>query len=221
MTLETSRLPQEPWPAGQRLQAPDAAKSFLETGFADHAAYGPSLRAKLLALAGEPRFSQQYGRHMGGIKLYHRDCGDLPEWDFLNARALAFYRHATQRRDGVIEIAWANVYRSGDYIVPHSHTRADFSLVYCLDAGTPGDSPGSAPEGVNGRFCFADPRLDLCCQAEAGRLSNSIGPLLAPGSMLLFPSHLVHFVHPYEGSQPRITLSWNLTRTPLPRSPLP
>ncbi|MEO1192724.1 MAG: putative 2OG-Fe(II) oxygenase [Pseudomonadota bacterium] len=197
-----------PWPAGQPLQAPDAAKSFLETQFADHAAYGPALAQALCQLAAEPRFAGQYGRHMGGVKLYHRDCPSLPGWDFLNARALAFYRYATQRQDGVIELAWANLYKAGDYIVPHSHTRADFSLVYCLD-------PGETGEGLSGRFCFADPRLALCCQAEQGRLSNSIGPVMTAGSMLLFPSHLVHFVHPYDGARTRITLSWNLTRQPL------
>ena len=201
----------EPWPAGQRLQAPDSDNSFLETRFADHDRFAGALTERLLSLAAEPGFRSQYGRHLGGTKLYHHDCPEVPAWDFLNSRALAYYRHATRRQDGAIEIAWANIYRGGDYIVPHSHTRADFSLVYCLD---PGDAGPDA--GVNGRFCFADPRLALCCQAEEGRLTNSIGPLLEPGSMLLFPSDLVHFVHPYEGSRPRITLSWNLTRQPLP-----
>ncbi len=196
----------EPWPQGQRLQAPDAANSFLETRFEDHALYAGVLVERLLSLASEPGFRQQYGRHLGGTKLYHQDCSQVPGWDFLNARALAFYRFATKRQDGAIALAWANIYRTGDYIVPHSHTQADFSLVYCLD-------PGNADDGdsVSGRFCFADPRLALCCQVEEGRLSNSIGPAVQAGSMLLFPSHLVHFVHPYSGERPRITLSWNLT----------
>ncbi len=195
----------QPWPEGQRIVTPDHARSYLLAHFDDHAAYAPPLIALLSDLAGRPPWREQYGRHLGGTKLYHP-----AEWPggagaFLNARALAFYRRATGRSDGFIQLAWANLYRAGDYIVPHSHTEADVSLVCLLD---PGEVSEAQPN--SGRFCIADPRLALCCQAEAGRLSNSIAPNLRPGSLLLFAAETVHYVHPYEGSRPRITLSWNI-----------
>lgn len=200
-----------PWPAGQRLSAPDAAKSYLVTRFEDHGLYAPALAERLVALAASEPFRQQYGRHLGGTKLYDPESWDAGLGRFLNARALAFHRAATRREDGVIEAAWANVYRAGDYIVPHSHTRAAMSLVLMLD---PGDVDPAEP--TSGRFCFAEPRWALCCQIEPGRLSNTIAPTLHPGSMLIFPAEAVHFVHPYLGQRPRITLSWNITHGALP-----
>jgi hypothetical protein len=195
----------EPFPAGQRVFAPDAGKSYLATRFRDHLRYAPALIAYLLELARQPPHREHYGRHLGGTKLYDPGSWAEPAGAFLDARALAFYRRATGREGGRIAQGWANVYSAGDYIVPHSHTEADFSLVYVLDAGDE-----DAAEPTSGRFCFADPRWALCCQVEPGRLSNTIAPPMHAGSMILFPAEAVHFVHPYLGQRPRLTLSWNL-----------
>jgi hypothetical protein len=46
-------------------------------------------------------------------------------------------------------------------------------------------------------------------------------PGMAAGTMLIFPSQLVHTVNLYEGKRPRITLSWNINKNVLPGSPLP
>jgi hypothetical protein len=38
--------------------------------------------------------------------------------------------------------------------------------------------------------------------------------------MIIFPSTVVHFATPYRGeTRPRITLSWNLNKTPLASRP--
>lgn len=205
MTETPDLLPLEPFPAGQKLFAPDPAKSYMATRFADHARYAPALIACLLELKSRPPYSEQYGRHLGGTKLYDPASWSDPAGAFLDARALAFYRRVTSRPGGRIQQGWANVYKAGDYIVPHSHTEADMSVVYMLD---PGDEETDEP--TSGRFCFADPRWALCCQVEPGRLSNTIAPPMHAGSMLIFPSEAVHFVHPYLGQRPRITLSWNI-----------
>jgi hypothetical protein len=195
----------DPFPAEQRIFAPDDAKSYLATRFADHDRYAPALVGHLLGLAAEPRHRQQYGRHLGGTKLYDPGSWSDPGGPFLDRRALAFYRRASGREGGRIQRGWANVYTAGDYIVPHSHTEADMSVVYMLD---PGEETPAEP--TSGRFCFADPRWALCCQVEPGRLSNTIAPPLQAGAMLIFPAEAVHFVHPYLGRRPRITLSWNI-----------
>ena len=37
-----------------------------------------------------------------------------------------------------------------------------------------------------------------------------------PGLMVLFPSHLVDSVNPYQGGRPRISISFNLMKDPYP-----
>ena len=205
MTETTGSPTLEPFPDGQRIFAPDPAKSYLATRFADHARYAPALIVYLLALAELPEHRAQYGRHLGGTKLYDPGSWTEPAGRFLDQRALAFYRRASGREGGRIVRGWANVYTAGDYIVPHSHTEADMSVVYMLD---PGEEDAAEP--TSGRFCFADPRWALCCQVEPGRLSNTIAPPMQAGAMLIFPAEAVHFVHPYLGRRPRLTLSWNI-----------
>lgn len=194
-----------PWPEGQRVVAPDAERSYLVTHFDDHAAYAPELVLLLTDMAGRSPWREQYGRHLGGTKLYHPESWHSRWGGFLNERALAFYRRVSGREDGYVQLAWANLYRAGDWIVPHSHTEADISLVYLLDAG---DEVGE--NSTSGRFCVADPRLPLCCRVEPTRLTNSIAPKLRPGSLVLFAAETVHYVHPYEGQRPRLTISWNI-----------
>ena len=90
---------------------------------------------------------------------------------------------------------------------PTQHGRG----VYYVDAGDPpeGDKP-------SGSFTFLTPNL-----AEANTFftkvvpqSTSIRP--TSGLMLLFPSYLQHFVHPYDGDRPRVSISFNATKQPWP-----
>jgi hypothetical protein len=88
--------------------------------------------------------------------------------------------------------------------MPHSHCRSIASVLYVLD---PGDQDPT--DYTSGKFCFADPRIRVCCQNEPGRMTDLLSPALREGSMLLFPSEWVHLVTPYAGTRPRITMSWN------------
>ena len=203
------------WPEGQRLMSRDGQGTIFRTQFEDTAAYHATLIEYVLARAAEPETAAQYGRSMGGTKIYHLEGWGLPEARLVNARAMAMARQALGIPGAAIDIGWGNVYRRGDYIVPHSHTRAAASLVYCLDEGE------ADPEDDNaGRFSFVDPRYPACCQIEPGRMTNPLSPEMRAGTLLLFPGELVHFVNPYGGERPRITLSWNLNPEPLEGSPL-
>ena len=165
--------------------------------------------------------------HSLGVRLAVDDFGTghsslsyLKSWEdeevrLINARALAFYREAVGSDQAVIDIAWANIYGKGDYIMPHSHTRAAASLVYCVDQGDPDELD---PNG--GLLCFVDPRFPDCCQIEPHHMTNPLKPTLVPGAMLLFPGQMVHFVTPYGGGRPRITLAWNINQQAIPGSPL-
>jgi hypothetical protein len=67
---------------------------------------------------------------------------------------------------------------------------------------------------------FVDPRVDACCGIRPGSVTTPQLPLMAPGTMILFPSPFVHCVNPYRGRRPRITLAWNIDRDVIPGSPL-
>ncbi|MCG8355462.1 MAG: 2OG-Fe(II) oxygenase family protein [Kiloniellales bacterium] len=213
--VQVSQQPVPVWPEGQRVLSRDKQRTILRTVFTDTEAYHPALIARVLEMAQDPRWSAQYSRSLGGTKLYHLDQWDSAEAQLLNERAKALFRLATGDERAVVDIAWVNVYRKGDYIAPHSHTRSTASLVYCLDAGE------EDPEDINaGRFCFVDPRYPDCCQIEEQRMTNPLQPEMRAGTLLLFPSELVHCVNPYGGNRPRITVSWNMNAVPLPGSPL-
>lgn len=41
-------------------------------------------------------------------------------------------------------------------------------------------------------------------------MTKEVTPTMNAGCMLLFPAQLLHYVHPYFGDTPRITMTWNL-----------
>ncbi|MDH3474268.1 MAG: 2OG-Fe(II) oxygenase family protein [Rhodospirillales bacterium] len=203
------------WPEGQEITALDDDRTVLRTRFADIDDYHPGLVAKVLELAERPEFTGQRGRSMGGTKLYGLHEWDCPEAELLEARAAELFRRAMGSAQVAVDISWANVYRRGDYIMPHSHVRALASVVYMLAPGEPD------PEDRNsGLFAFVDPRYGPCCRAEQGHMTNPVRLNLPAGAMIIFPGQLVHCVNPYGGATPRVTLSWNINREALPGSML-
>lgn len=203
------------WPAGLKIETPDQENMVLRTAFPDVADYHPELIDKIHRLAADPELAKQRARSLGGTKLYRLHEWDLPAADLLNARAMAFYRHAMKSDAAVIDISWANVYRSGDYVMPHSHVRSTASVVYMVDPGEPD------PEDPNsGLFNFVDPRYPPCCKMRPDYMTTPLRPVMTAGTMIVFPSHLVHCVNPYTGGRPRITISWNINATVVPGSPL-
>jgi uncharacterized protein (TIGR02466 family) len=118
---------------------------------------------------------------------------------------------ATTGRDvftGTLSIsAWATVCRAGTYHAPHLHSDSAWSGVYYVDSGS--DSPGRPLSGV---LEFLDPR------AGAEAVSAPGDPYGQPfrvqpqaGLLVVFPSWLYHWVHPYAGERPRIAVSFNAT----------
>ena len=184
--------------------------------FTDTQEYHPRLIAKILELEENHRLRKRYFRGACGTKIHHLEKWVSTEAELITARAKALFRKALECEQSVIDLSWANVYRMGDYCLPHSHLRSTASVVYCLD---PGDE--DLEDSQSGRFCFVDPRLRNCCQHQEGCMTTPFFPGMAAGTMLIFPSQLVHSVNPYAGKRPRITLSWNINKNALPGSPLP
>jgi len=105
--------------------------------------------------------------------------------------------------------AWATVCRAGAYHAPHSHPDSAWSGVYYVDGGA--ENPD---QPLSGMLEFLDPR------AGAEAVSAPGDPYGEPfrvrpqaGLLVVFPSWLYHWVHPYAGETPRIAISFNATIT--------
>ena len=205
----------EVWPSGQETEI-CGDPTIRKTTFTDTQEYHPRLVAKLLEFEENHRLRKRYFRGAGGTKIHNLGQWVSSEAELINARAVSLFKRVLECDQAVVDLSWANVYRSGDYCMPHSQLRSTASVVYCLD---PGDED---PEDAHsGRFCFVDPRLHNCCQEQDGCMTAPFLPGMTAGTMIIFPSQLVHAVNPYTGKRPRITLSWNINKNALPGSPLP
>ena len=102
--------------------------------------------------------------------------------------------------------AWANVARAGHYSKPHVHPNSNLSCVYYVDAG---DAP--ADDAQSGVIEFLDPRNRPGMFATEGSLSfDAYRVTPQSGLLLMFPAWLYHYVHPYRGTAPRISVAFNV-----------
>lgn len=102
--------------------------------------------------------------------------------------------------------AWMNVNPKGGYNAPHTHPGAHWSGVYYV-------SQPNVTNGSSGMIEFMDPRSDLAhwriFEASAFRAKRTIRPVA--GELIVFPSYLVHWVHPNESDEDRVTIAFNVT----------
>ena len=201
------------WPDEQTVD-PMSARLMAVTVFADCGAYHPALIEATLAAEKDPRLRDPIFRGGCGVKVRRIPDWNAPAATLIHARALMLAHHTLSRRPVFADDTWASVYRAGDYCMPHSHLRANASIVYMLDVGD-----GDPEDKMAGKLCFADPRIDACCPHEPGRVTQHVIPTMIPGAMLIFASDYLHSVNPYNGKRPRITLSWNITLERLPGRP--
>jgi uncharacterized protein (TIGR02466 family) len=102
--------------------------------------------------------------------------------------------------------AWATICREGAYHAPHSHPDSAWSGVYYVDAGR--FNPNRPLGGV---LEFLDPRVGVEAVSTPGDPYGEpfrIRP--ESGLLVVFPSWLYHWVHPYAGQSPRIAVSFNV-----------
>jgi Putative 2OG-Fe(II) oxygenase len=202
------------WPDGQSFETLGGV--LHSTRFTDTDLYHPGLKRVILEKVRQASDTKRHGRSSGGTKVHYPDRWGCAEATLLHERVLEFFQRALKYSTAVADHGWANVYRDGDYCLPHSHNRATASLVYFLD---PGDADPEDPEA--GRFSIRDPRFPLCCPLEEGCVTNPIYCDMTPGSLVMFPGLTLHQVSPYHGQRPRITLSWNVNEHAIPGSPFP
>jgi uncharacterized protein (TIGR02466 family) len=102
--------------------------------------------------------------------------------------------------------AWATICRAGAYHAPHSHPDSAWSGVYYVDAGT--SSPDRPLSGV---LEFLDPRAGVdAVTAPGDPYGEPVRVWPETGLLVVFPSWLYHWVHPYAGDAARITVSFNV-----------
>jgi uncharacterized protein (TIGR02466 family) len=103
--------------------------------------------------------------------------------------------------------AWATVCRAGSYHAPHSHPDSAWSGAYYVDAGT------NNPDGsLGGVLEFLDPRAGVeAVTAPGDPYGEPVRIRPEAGLLVVFPSWLFHWVHPYAGRTPRVAVSFNAT----------
>ncbi len=100
---------------------------------------------------------------------------------------------------------WANVVRSGNYHVIHKHPNNMWSGSYYVRSGNPDESIKN-----NGRLEFFDPRAGNNMVTHSDVQNPQYQIPAKEGLMCMFPSYLDHFVHPYIGTEERISLAFNI-----------
>ena len=106
--------------------------------------------------------------------------------------------------------AWANVNKDGHGNAAHHHPGCFWSAVYWVQAGAPGEGGEFEMEDPRGILPgFIAPKLRY---AVPGCLSAGGSDFITPvaGTLLLFPSWLVHAVRPFHGPHPRVSVAINL-----------
>ncbi|MCW5803283.1 MAG: hypothetical protein KIT31_12940 [Deltaproteobacteria bacterium] len=101
--------------------------------------------------------------------------------------------------------AWAMVMDDGHYTLLHDHAAATWSSAYYVDAGDP--PPPDLPDA--GRLAFVDPRRAAPAVPGLDLFSGALDLPARTGQLVIFPGYLQHFVHPYRGTRPRISIGAN------------
>jgi len=177
----------------------------------DAEAMNQGLRA--LILAEESEYPSLGRSNIGGwhsrTDFLHRPDANvtaLTTWITWALRRMICSTTGREVATGTLSIsAWATVCRAGAYHAPHSHPDNAWSGVYYVNSGS--ENPDQPHSGM---LEFLDPR------AGAEAVSAPGDPYGEPfrvrprsGLLVMFPSWLYHWVHPYQGEAPRIAISFN------------
>lgn len=94
---------------------------------------------------------------------------------------------------------WAHVTRTNGWHMPHTHPGSTWSGIFYVSEG---DVDCGGATGFLSPFNFErKPGLDF--------FQSEYRVFPKPGMLIIFPSTLTHYVQPYIGNSPRITIAFN------------
>lgn len=99
---------------------------------------------------------------------------------------------------------WVNINRRGGFNAAHHHGTFHLSGVYYV-------KQPHVTKGNGGMIEFYNSRFDCHIFNEIGGnpFTDAIRIRPKPGTMLVFPASLLHFVYPNETDEERISIAWN------------
>lgn len=147
-----------------------------------------------LSMRPEPCYQHVMQRVVGGVQTLLGELAAARDQPVANLRL----RFAVQ--------GWAMVMRTGDYAVIHDHAHAHFSTVYYPDAG----DADLAAQPHSGLLTFVDPRRTGAALPGIDLYPAQFSIPPKTGMLVVFPGWLQHFVHPYRGTRPRVSISCNV-----------
>lgn len=113
---------------------------------------------------------------------------------------------------------WANICQFGHYHAPHAHPESHWSAVYYVEAGSQASPPaalGPSDRPLSGVLEFLDPRAAAHgTSGPSDFFGSPVRVVPQSGLLVVFPSWLMHFVHPYFGDVDRISISLNISLHP-------
>jgi uncharacterized protein (TIGR02466 family) len=172
-----------------------------------------------LILAEESKYSSLGRSNIGGwhsrpdfLGQRHPAVSGLTTWLNWGLRRMIEASAGSDIFQGPLSVfAWATLCRAGAYHAPHSHPDSAWSGVYYVDAGT-----GGADQPLSGVLEFLDPRAGVdAVTAPGDPYGEPFRVRPQAGLLVIFPSWLYHWVHPYAGRTPRIAISFNATPAPV------
>ncbi|HET9664990.1 MAG TPA: 2OG-Fe(II) oxygenase family protein [Burkholderiales bacterium] len=176
-----------------------------------------------LILAQETRYLSLGRSNIGGwhSQTDFLDCAEpavaaLSTWiDWAVNRMIDATAGPNVSKGSLSTTAWATVCRDGAYHAPHSHPDSAWSGVYYVDAGT-----SSPDQPLSGVLEFLDPRAGVdAVTAPGDPYGEPVRIRPQDGLLVVFPSWLYHWVHPYSGRTPRVAVSFNVCLAARSRNP--
>jgi hypothetical protein len=102
--------------------------------------------------------------------------------------------------------AWAMVMRHGDHSIVHDHCESHFSVVYYPEVG----DADLERHPDSGKLCFLDPRRGGTVISGIDLFPSQFAITPQTGQLVVFPGWLQHYVQPYRGVRPRVSISCNV-----------
>lgn len=107
--------------------------------------------------------------------------------------------------------SWYNTNRYGDHHAPHTHPRSYLSGTYYVRV-PPAPASLQDPHARPGCISFYDPctaaNMVTVKTGRDARAAHVVAP--SPGTLLMWPSPVQHYVHPNLSEEHRVTISFNV-----------